>query len=174
MYVISVKNKIFKGTFSYYVVCCESGSFAVLHSMDRCRTYPFFTCRTYPSFSRTRGSFPLTKFQWDEFQIYIMRNRDWDVWCCNKISFLFQSWHIRYFPCTRLLVVGSEEVFACFSCLKLCSIVLRFYEADIPNPLEISQIFHIALVLSVAFSAACLSFAELEEFPLHTSLVIGC
>lgn len=70
--------------------------------------------------------------------------------------------------------VGSKKVFPCFSCLKLCSIVLRFYEADSPNSLQISQIFHIALALLVAFSAACLSFAKLEEFPLHPPLVIGC
>lgn len=45
---------------------------------------------------------------------------------------------------------------------------------DIPSSLQICQIFHTALVLLVAFSVACLSFAELEEFPLHTPLVISC
>lgn len=69
--------------------------------------------------------------------------------------------------------VGNEEVFPCFSCLKLCSVVLRFPEANIPSPTD-SQIFHIALALLVAFSAACLSFAELKEFPLHTPLIISC
>lgn len=174
MYVISVKNKIFKGTFSRYVVCCESGSFVVLHSTDRCRTYPFFTCRTYPSFSRTRGSFPSHQIsvRW----ISNLYNEKQRLRCLvlQKNFFSISVMTHKVLSLHTIAVVGSEEVFACFSCLKLCSIVLRFYEADIPNPLEISQIFHIALVFSVAFSAACLSFAELEEFPLHTSLVIGC
>lgn len=50
--------------------------------------------------------------------------------------------------------VGSEEVFTCFSCLRLCSIVLRFYEAAIANSPQMSQIFRVALALLVAFSAA--------------------
>lgn len=69
--------------------------------------------------------------------------------------------------------VGSEEVFTCFSCLRLCSIVLGFYEVAIPSSPQMSQIFRIALALLVAFSAAGLSFAELEEFPLHAPLVIS-
>lgn len=51
-------------------------------------------------------------------------------------------------PLNRSDDVGSEEVFTCFSCLRLCSLV-RFYEAAIPNSPQISRLFRIALVLFV-------------------------
>lgn len=66
--------------------------------------------------------------------------------------------------------VASEEVFMYFSCLKLGSIVLRFYKPHIPNSLQISQIFHIALVLLVAFSALVFIICESGRIPsTHTS-----
>lgn len=75
-------------------------------------------------------------------------------------------------------IVGSEEVFTRFSCLKLSSMVQAafffFKKPDIPSSLQISQVFHTALVSLVTFSVSCLSLAELEEFPLHTPLVISC
>lgn len=119
--------------------------------------------RTCLSFSRPRGSF-------SSHQISVLLYNEKQRLRClvpQQISISVMTHKVLFLH--TIAVVGSEEVFACFSCLKLCSIVLRFYEADILNPLQISQIFHITLVLPVAFSAACLSFAELEEFPLHTS-----
>lgn len=110
MYVISVKHRILKGTFSHYVVCYESGSFVML----------FFTYRIYYIqhlfFSMTRAASPLTKIQC----LYLMRIREqlrclvpqWNLFSISVMTHKVLSLHTT-------AVVGSEEVFACISCLKI-------------------------------------------------------
>lgn len=128
----------------------------------------FFMCRTFSFVAGTRTASPLTKIQC----LSIMRHRERLRWLVLQ-PHLFSISAVTQKGLSLNLSddVGSEEVFTCFSCLRLCSRVLRFYEAAIANSPQISQIFHVALALLVAFSAAWLSFAELEEFPLHAPIV---
>lgn len=107
MYVISFKNRILKGTFWHYVVCYESGSFVML----------CFLCTEpiHPSLGPGAAS-PLTKIQC----LHIMRTRgrlrclvpQWNLFSISVMTHKVLSLHTT-------AVVGSEEVFACFSCFKI-------------------------------------------------------
>lgn len=156
-----LKRKFLRETFSHYVVYWESGCFVMLPSLHIEHIHPSLR--------------PGMVSHLPKIHCLCMRDRErlrWLVPLQNLFSILVMTYKVLSLNTTD--DVGSEEVCTCFSCLKLCSIVLSFYKPEIPNSLWISQIFHITLILLVTFSAVCLAFAELEEFPLHTPVVISC
>lgn len=64
---------------------------------------------------------------------------------------------------------GNEEVFPCFSCLKLCSVVLRFPEANIPSPTDKSDFPHCPSIIS-CIQCCMFVVCRTERIPpAHTS-----
>lgn len=118
-------------------------------------------CRTYSIVAGTRTASPLTKIQ----GLYIMRNRERLRWLVLRHSFSISVVTQKGLSLNLSGDVGSEAVFTCFSCLRWCSTVLRFYEAAIPNSPQISRLFRTVLALFVAFSVAWLSFADWKNSP---------
>lgn len=68
-----------------------------------------------------------------------------------------------------VVAVENEEVFMCFSSLKLCIAVLRFYEVDTPQLLT-SQIFRSALVWISCIQCCMFVICRTGRIPLTDNL----
>lgn len=100
-------------------------------------------CRAHSFVARTRAASLLPKIQC----LSVMRTRERLRWLVLRRSFSISVVTQKGLSLNLSDNVGSEEVFACFSGLRLCSIVLRLYAAAIPSSPRISRLFRIALAL---------------------------